>query len=194
MNSLLYALTALAIGPLVLLLVPLLTLIAVPLTIIAFFTAPLAIVILYSRVWLVYVDYFLALFYRALIRPNLNEGNNPYPSYNPGEIARRYNMRNQQQYRYPRGHPPTTPTDRPPTMYSPTRVRSRKSSHSEAGEGTNTLSGHQSHRTSPSRPPRTSMDADMDAVSAWEDLASIAQQHSHKRGRSTTAQLASAYL
>lgn len=201
MKSLVYSLLALAISPLILLL-PLLTLIAIPLTLLAIFTAPLAIIILYSRVWLVYVDYFLALFYRALIRPNMDEGAS-YSSYAPGEISRRYNMRNLQQYRYPRGHPPTTPLGSPPALFSPSQIRSRRNSlSSDVGErtkvadshrGLGTRNGQHGYGAGPKRSSRTGIAADMDCVDAWEDLASIAQHHSHRRQRSSTP-LASAYL
>lgn len=199
MMSVVYSFITLAVSPLVLLLSPLLALIAIPLTILAIFTTPIAIIILYSRVWLVYVDYFLALFYRALTRENTHE-ENPYSSYAPGEISRRYNMRNLQQYRYPRGHPPTTPTESPPALFSPNRILSRRNSlASDIGDFSNVSNSHQGdggqhgHETNIHHPSRTGMDADMDSVEAWEDLASIAQHHSHRRHRSSTA-LASAYL
>ncbi|KAL1957460.1 hypothetical protein VTO42DRAFT_6028 [Malbranchea cinnamomea] len=198
MNGHVHFLMALGASPALILLLPVLTFVAVPLTIFALFTAPLAVILLYSRVWLVYIDYFLTLFYRAMIRPDTEEValQSPYP---PEDIARRYNVQNLRQYGYFEGHPTTSEQYSPPILYSPKQGRAQRDlvfatggeapskevtrDHGEPGAG-----------ESPDQRVRTGMNADMDSVGAWEDLASIAQQHSRRRPRSSTSGSASAYV
>ena len=179
---------------LVIALLPLWILIAVPITVGAIVTTPLAFIILSTRVGIVYLDYFLTLFYRAVIRPNVSTAERDR-SYPPGEITRRYNAQNFRQYRYPRGYPPAdSPTCSPPTLFSPDQARSRRGSIDGQGNDTANTEGEVMNDGTQTFQFQNSLDADMDSAGVWEDVATVARQHSHRRHRSPGSAVANAYL
>jgi hypothetical protein len=170
---------------LVVIFLPLWAFLAVPMILCAIVTTPLAVAVLYSRVWIVYVDYFLTLFYRAVIRSNLDREEAQQRQYAPGEISWRYNRRNLDQYRHPGDishHTSPSPARSPPTMFTPNLGRSRKSSATDLrGEFANT-EGAGNGRNIPSAPPRNRLDEDIDSLEVWENIAAAAaQRRSHRR-------------
>lgn len=179
---------------LIVMLLPLWIFLAVPIILGAIITTPLAFIILSSRVWIVYIDYFLTLFYRAVVRPNVaaTERDRSYP---PGEITRRYNAQNLHQYRYPRGYPPpASPTHSPPTLYSPNHAHSRRNSIGAQGSDTANTETKELADATENVQSQSRLDADMESAGVWEDVATVARQRSHRRHRSSESRIANAYL